>query len=101
MLKIAPILAIGGVDTEENEHCEVCPLSVYRLPRFFLAIFSLLRSFGDIWNVNVEVMRFSAGIELAEIYDFQLSFDNWTYKLQADPEFEKFQSQVRAQLFSF
>ena len=28
-MKNAPILAIGGVDTEENEHCEVCPLSVY------------------------------------------------------------------------
>ena len=23
-------LAYGGVDTEENEHCEICPLSVYR-----------------------------------------------------------------------
>ena len=31
--KSAPTLAIGGVDTEENEHCEVCPLSVYRSPR--------------------------------------------------------------------
>jgi centrosomal protein CEP76 len=41
-----------------------------------------------------DVMRFSAGIELAEIYDFQLSFDNWTYKLQSEPEFEKFQKQV-------
>merc|ERR1719379_424207 len=41
-----------------------------------------------------DVMRFSAGIELAEIYDFQLSFDNWTYKLQEGPEFEKFQTQV-------
>ena len=28
MLKNAPSFAIGGVDTEENEHCEVCPLSV-------------------------------------------------------------------------
>ena len=28
MLKNALILAIGGVDTEESEHCEVCPLSV-------------------------------------------------------------------------
>ena len=28
MLKNAPTLAIGGVDTEENEQCEVCPLSV-------------------------------------------------------------------------
>ena len=25
--------AIGGVDTEANEHCEVCALSVYRSPR--------------------------------------------------------------------
>ena len=25
-----------GVDTEENEHCKVCPLSVYRSPRFFV-----------------------------------------------------------------
>ena len=33
MLKNAPTLAIGGVDTEENEHCKVCPLSVYRSPR--------------------------------------------------------------------
>ena len=32
MLKNAPTLAIGGVDTEENEHCKVCPLSVYRSP---------------------------------------------------------------------
>ena len=30
MLKNAPTLAIGGVDTDENEHSEVCPLSVYR-----------------------------------------------------------------------
>ena len=35
MLKNAPTLAIGGVDTEENEHSEVCPLSVYRSPRFY------------------------------------------------------------------
>merc|ERR1719247_3745789 len=41
-----------------------------------------------------DVMRFSAGIELAEMYDFSLSFDNWTYKLQPEPEFEKFQTQV-------
>ena len=34
MLKNAPTLAIGGVDTEENEDYEVCPLSVYRSPRF-------------------------------------------------------------------
>ena len=34
MLKNAPTLAIGGVDTEENEHCKVCPLSVYRSPRY-------------------------------------------------------------------
>ena len=34
MLKNMSILAIGGVDTEESEHCEVCPLSVYRSPRF-------------------------------------------------------------------
>ena len=33
MLKNETTLAIGGVDTEENEHCEVCPLSVYRSPR--------------------------------------------------------------------
>ena len=33
-LKNALTLAIGGVDTEENEHCKVCPLSVYRSPRF-------------------------------------------------------------------
>ena len=26
--KNEPTLAIGGVDTEENEQCEVCPLSV-------------------------------------------------------------------------
>ena len=32
-MKNAPTLAIGGVDTEEDEHCEVCPLSVYRSPR--------------------------------------------------------------------
>ena len=30
MPKIEPTLAIGGADTEENEHSEVCPLSVYR-----------------------------------------------------------------------
>ena len=30
MLKIAATLAIEGVDTEENEHGKVCPLSVYR-----------------------------------------------------------------------
>ena len=35
MLKNEPTLAIGGVDTEENEHCKVCPLSVYRSPRLF------------------------------------------------------------------
>ena len=34
MLKNAPTLAIVAVHTEENEHCEVCPLSVYRSPRF-------------------------------------------------------------------
>ena len=33
MLKNEPTLAIGGVDTEENEHSEICPLSVYRSPR--------------------------------------------------------------------
>ena len=38
MLKNASTLAIGGVDTEENEHCEVCPLSVYRSPRYFCAL---------------------------------------------------------------
>ena len=25
---------IGGVDTGESEHSEVCPLSVYRFPRY-------------------------------------------------------------------
>ena len=33
MLKNEPTLAIGGVDPEQNEHCEVLPLSVYRSPR--------------------------------------------------------------------
>ena len=32
--KDEPALAIGGVDTEESEHSEVCPLSVYRSPRW-------------------------------------------------------------------
>ena len=41
MLKNAPTLAIGGVDTEENEHCKVCPLSVYRSPRYGLLIQNL------------------------------------------------------------
>jgi centrosomal protein CEP76 len=41
-----------------------------------------------------DVMRFSAGIELAELYDFNLSFDNWTYKLSPEPEFEKYQKNV-------
>ena len=34
MLKNEPTLAIRGVDTAENEPCKVCPLSVYRSPRF-------------------------------------------------------------------
>ena len=38
MLKNAPTLAIGGVDTEENENCKVCPLSVYRSPRFLAKV---------------------------------------------------------------
>ena len=33
MLKNGTTLAIRGVDTEENEHSEVCPLSAYRSPR--------------------------------------------------------------------
>ena len=36
MLKNAHTLAIGGVDTAENEPCKVCPLSVYRSPRYML-----------------------------------------------------------------
>ena len=28
------LVAIIGFDTEENEPCKVCPLSVYRSPRF-------------------------------------------------------------------
>ena len=36
MLKNAPTLAIGGVDTAEKEHCEACPLCVYRSPRWFM-----------------------------------------------------------------
>ena len=43
MLKNAPTLAIGGVDTEENEHCKVCPLSVYRSPRFSCEIVTVVR----------------------------------------------------------
>ena len=34
MLKNEPTLAIVGVDTADNEPCKVCPLSVYRSPRF-------------------------------------------------------------------
>ena len=29
MLENETTLAIGGIDTEEDEHCEVCTLSVY------------------------------------------------------------------------
>ena len=32
-VKNAPTLAIGGLDTDENEPSKVCPLSVYRSPR--------------------------------------------------------------------
>ena len=38
MVKNEPTLAIRGVDTEENEHCEVCPLSVYRSPRYRMMV---------------------------------------------------------------
>ena len=34
MLKNAPALAIGGLDTVENEPSKVCPLSVYRSLKF-------------------------------------------------------------------
>ena len=36
--KNEPTLAIRGVDTAENEHCEVCPLSVYRSPRLLVGL---------------------------------------------------------------
>ena len=54
MLKNAPTLAIGGVHTEENEHCKVCPLSVYRSPRCSIRIFhwSISRKQGDNRNIS-------------------------------------------------
>ena len=42
MLKNASTLAIGGVDTDENEHCKVCPLSVHRSPRSSHAMISVI-----------------------------------------------------------
>ena len=33
MLKNAPTLAIGGVDTEENEHCKVLPALRVQIPQ--------------------------------------------------------------------
>ena len=44
MLKNAPTVAIGGVDTQENEHCEVCPLSVYRSPRCSSSLLAALQA---------------------------------------------------------
>ena len=55
MWKNEPILAIGGVDTEENEHFEVCPLSVYRSPRW-VRILSELYSFCANSESDVRVM---------------------------------------------
>ena len=36
MKKNAPTLAIGGVDTEENEHCKVLPALRVQIPQVFL-----------------------------------------------------------------
>ena len=47
MLKNAPTLAIGGVDREENEHCKVCPLSVYIGFEELDWLFRVLDSDGD------------------------------------------------------
>ena len=35
MLKNAPTLAIGGVDTEENEHCKVLPALRVQIPQVY------------------------------------------------------------------
>ena len=42
-----PTVAYGGVDTEENEHCEVCLFSVYRSPRF-ISVQMKVRHDGDL-----------------------------------------------------
>ena len=51
MLKNAPTLAIGGVDAEENEHCKVCPLSVYRSPKYQDSE-TFLRQVGLKWGTS-------------------------------------------------
>ena len=38
------MVAIIGFDTEENEPCKVCPLSVYRSPRFSQKAFAYVSS---------------------------------------------------------
>ena len=55
MLKNAPTLASGGVDTEENEHFEVCPLSVYGSPRFDDLVRSTL--FLELMNALLEHLQ--------------------------------------------
>lgn len=48
----------------------------------------------DAKNKPYDVLRLSCTIELAEVYDFHMSFDNWTFKLSPNPLFEKYQPQV-------
>ena len=56
----AYLVAIIGFDTEENEPCKVCPLSVYISPRFLLSksnTWSLLLASNACALRNVRVHR--------------------------------------------
>ena len=69
MLNNVPTLAIGGVDTEENEHCEVCPLSVYRSPRCGMS--SLRCDNGDNFEICVlSVLSFEGPISAVQVLKF-------------------------------
>ena len=78
MLKNAPTLAIRGVDTEENEHCEVCPLSVYRSPRFLptklldVKHASMKVAIAQAWEGRTRLMleKYKEGVD-ARLKEFQ------------------------------
>ena len=71
MLKNETTLAIGGVDTEENEHSKVCSLSVYRSPRCVEFIQGSRIKDLNVSNSNLTAQLFNMKVPYQRKKEFQ------------------------------
>ena len=62
MLKNAPTLAIGGVDTEENEHCKVLPALRVQIPQVLTFMAGPSRATATTWAVRMPRTRTAKGL---------------------------------------